>query len=382
MAVFDFIKDAPARGQTEDKRLAQIPIQRIQPNPNQPRHTFDEESIAELAQSIRQVGLIQPLIVRRAGDHYELVAGERRLRACKSLGMEDVTCIVQASVEEEASAMMALIENLQREDLYFLEEAQCYYTLLTTYDLTQEELAQRLGKSQSSIANKLRVLRLPSSVKAAMKEQGLTERHARALLKLKNEKEQLAVVRKVAEKVFIPFTVGGGIRTVEDFRAILREGADKISVNSAAINTPRLIADAADKFGSQCVVVAIDAKRRSDKSGWNVYKNGGRIDTGLDVLEWAQKAQKLGAGEILLTSMDCDGTKAGYDIELTRAVSDLVSIPVIASGGAGTLEHFREALTEGGADAALAASLFHYKELEIAQVKEYLKEKGVPVRWQ
>ena len=165
MAVFDFIKDAPARGQTEDKRLAQIPIHRIQPNPNQPRHTFDEESIAELAQSIRQVGLIQPLIVRRAGDHYELVAGERRLRACKSLGMEDVTCIVQASVEEEASAMMALIENLQREDLYFLEEAQCYYTLLTTYDLTQEELAQRLGKSQSSIANKLRVLRLPSSVK-------------------------------------------------------------------------------------------------------------------------------------------------------------------------------------------------------------------------
>ncbi len=190
------------------------------------------------------------------------------------------------------------------------------------------------------------------------------------------------MVRRVAEKVFIPFTVGGGIRTVEDFRAILREGADKISVNSAAINTPRLIADAADKFGSQCVVVAIDAKRRSDKRGWNVYKNGGRIDTGLDVLEWAQKAQKLGAGEILLTSMDCDGTKAGYDIELTRAVSDLVSIPVIASGGAGTLEHFREALTEGGADAALAASLFHYKELEIAQVKEYLKEKGVPVRWQ
>ena len=190
------------------------------------------------------------------------------------------------------------------------------------------------------------------------------------------------MVRRVAEKVFIPFTVGGGIRTVEDFRAILREGADKISVNSAAINTPRLIADAADKFGSQCVVVAIDAKRRSDKSGWNVYKNGGRIDTGLDVLEWARKAQKLGAGEILLTSMDCDGTKAGYDIELTRAVSDLVSIPVIASGGAGTLEHFREALTEGGADAVLAASLFHYNELEIAPVKEYLKEKGVPVRWQ
>ena len=189
------------------------------------------------------------------------------------------------------------------------------------------------------------------------------------------------MVRRVAEKVFIPFTVGGGIRTVEDFRAILREGADKISVNSAAINTPRLIADAADKFGSQCVVVAIDAKRRGDGSGWIVYKNGGRIDTGLDVLEWAQTAQQLGAGEILLTSMDCDGTKAGYDIELTRAVADLVSIPVIASGGAGTLEHFREALTAGGADAALAASLFHYKELEIAQVKRYLNEKGVAVRW-
>ena len=189
------------------------------------------------------------------------------------------------------------------------------------------------------------------------------------------------MVRRVAEKVFIPFTVGRGIRTVEEFRAILREGTDKISVNSAAINTPRLIADAADKFGSQCVVVAIDAKRRGDGSGWNVYKNGGRIDTGLDVLEWAQTAQQLGAGEILLTSMDCDGTKAGYDIELTRAVADLVSIPVIASGGAGTLEHFREALTAGGADAALAASLFHYKELEIAQVKRYLNEKGVAVRW-
>ena len=188
------------------------------------------------------------------------------------------------------------------------------------------------------------------------------------------------MVRRVAEKVFIPFTVGGGIRTVEDFRAILREGADKISVNSAAINTPRLIADAADKFGSQCVVVAIDAKRRSDKSGWNVYKNGGRIDTGLDVLEWAQKAQKLGAGEILLTSMDCDGTKAGYDLELTRAIAEHVEIPVIASGGAGTMEHFYEAFTEGKADAVLAASLFHFRELEIRQVKEYLAERGIPVR--
>lgn len=188
------------------------------------------------------------------------------------------------------------------------------------------------------------------------------------------------MVRRVAEKVFIPFTVGGGIRTVEDFRALLREGADKISINSSAINTPRLISDAADKFGSQCVVVAIDAKRRSDGSGWNIYKNGGRIDVGIDALEWAAKVEAMGAGEILLTSMDCDGTKAGYDIELTNAIASAVSIPVIASGGAGTMEHFYEALTAGHAEAALAASLFHYKELEIGQVKQYLKEKGVPVR--
>ena len=188
------------------------------------------------------------------------------------------------------------------------------------------------------------------------------------------------MVRRVAEKVFIPFTVGGGIRTVEDFRAILREGADKISVNSAAIMNPQLISDAADKFGSQCVVVAIDAKRRADGSGWNIYKNGGRIDMGMDAVEWAMKAEKLGAGEILLTSMDCDGTKAGYDLELTRAIADEVSIPVIASGGAGTLEHFYDALTKGGADAALAASLFHYKELEISQVKDYLAGRGISVR--
>lgn len=188
------------------------------------------------------------------------------------------------------------------------------------------------------------------------------------------------MVRRVAEKVFIPFTVGGGIRTVEDFRALLREGADKISINSSAINTPGLISNAADKFGSQCVVVAIDAKRRSDGSGWNIYKNGGRIDVGIDALEWAAKVEALGAGEILLTSMDCDGTKAGYDIELTNAIASEVSIPVIASGGAGTMEHFYEALTAGHAEAALAASLFHYKELEISQVKRYLKEKGVPVR--
>ena len=188
------------------------------------------------------------------------------------------------------------------------------------------------------------------------------------------------MVRKVAECVFIPFTVGGGIRTVDDFRALLREGADKISINSSAINTPELIHEAADKFGSQCVVVAIDAKRRADGSGWNIYMNGGRIDVGIDAMEWAKKVESLGAGEILLTSMDCDGTKAGYDLELTRAIADSVSIPVIASGGAGKLEHFREALTEGGADAALAASLFHYKELEIKEVKEYLRENGVSVR--
>jgi cyclase len=189
------------------------------------------------------------------------------------------------------------------------------------------------------------------------------------------------MVREVAKKVFIPFTVGGGIRTVDDVRAILREGADKVSVNSAAIDRPELIAEAADKFGSQCVVLAIDAKRRADGSGWNIYKHGGRIDMGIDAVEWAKRAVDLGAGEILLTSMDCDGTKNGYDIELIRAVADAVSVPVIASGGAGELSHFYDALTAGGADAALAASLFHYKELEIDQVKEYLAGKGVPVRW-
>lgn len=186
------------------------------------------------------------------------------------------------------------------------------------------------------------------------------------------------MVRKVAEKVFIPFTVGGGIRTVDDFKALLREGADKISVNSAAIMNPNLISEAADKFGSQCVVVAIDAKRTED--GWHIFKNGGRVDMGIDAIEWAMKADKLGAGEILLTSMDCDGTKAGYDIELTRLISENVSIPVIASGGAGNLSHFYDALTDGKADAALAASLFHFKELEIKEVKEYLRGRGVSVR--
>lgn len=188
------------------------------------------------------------------------------------------------------------------------------------------------------------------------------------------------MVRRVAEKVFIPFTVGGGIRTIEDFKTILREGADKVSINSSAIDHPDLIRQAAEIFGSQCVVVAIDAKRREDGSGWNVYKHGGRVDTGLDAVEWAMKADSLGAGEILLTSMDCDGTKTGYDIELTKMIARNVSVPVIASGGAGKLEDFYAALNEGQADAALAASLFHYKELEICEVKKFLKEREVPVR--
>lgn len=188
------------------------------------------------------------------------------------------------------------------------------------------------------------------------------------------------MVRKVAEKVFIPFTVGGGIRTVDDFRAILREGADKVSVNSAAIMRPELISEAAMIFGSQCVVVAIDAKRRDDGSGWNIYKNGGRVDMGIDAVEWAMEVDRLGAGEIMLTSMDCDGTKAGYDLELTRMISENVTIPVIASGGAGTKEHFLEAFVEGKADAALAASLFHFKELEIMELKKYLMGKGIPMR--
>ncbi len=188
------------------------------------------------------------------------------------------------------------------------------------------------------------------------------------------------MVRKVAEKVFIPFTVGGGIRTVDDFRAILREGADKVSVNSAAIMNPNLISEAADKFGSQCVVVAIDAKRRTDGDGFTIYKNGGRVDMGIDAVEWAMKAEKLGAGEVLLTSMDGDGTKAGYDLELTRAIAENVSIPVIASGGAGTMAHFYEAFTEGKAEAALAASLFHFKEMEIKDLKSYLRDRGISVR--
>jgi len=188
------------------------------------------------------------------------------------------------------------------------------------------------------------------------------------------------MVRRIAEKVFIPFTVGGGIRSVEDFRVLLREGADKIAINSSAIMNPQLISDAADKFGRQCVVVAIDAKKREDGYGWNIFKNGGRIDMGIDAIEWAMKADKMGAGEILLTSMDCDGTKAGYDLELTKLISENVSIPVIASGGAGNLKHFEDALTIGKADAVLAASLFHFKELEIKEVKQFLYERGISVR--
>ena len=195
-----------------------------------------------------------------------------------------------------------------------------------------------------------------------------------------NRRTVVDMVSKVAETVFIPFTVGGGIRTVEDFRMLLREGADKISINSSAIDNPRLISDAADKFGRQCVVVAIDARRRADGKGWNIYKHGGRVDVGIDALEWAMEADRLGAGEILLTSMDCDGTRNGYDNELTSLIASHVSVPVIASGGAGNKEHFYDALTKGGADAVLAASLFHYKELEIRDLKKYLWERGIAVR--
>ncbi|MDI3478614.1 MAG: imidazole glycerol-phosphate synthase subunit HisF [Thermoanaerobacterium sp.] len=188
------------------------------------------------------------------------------------------------------------------------------------------------------------------------------------------------VVKRTSEKVFIPLTVGGGIRTVDDFRRILRAGADKISINSEAVKNPDLIKDASKKFGSQCVVVAIDAKKRDDNSGFDVYINGGRVNTGYDVLEWAKKVESLGAGEILLTSMDADGTKNGYDIQLTRMVAEEVNIPVIASGGAGSKEHFKEVFTEAKADAALAASLFHYGELKISELKSYLKENKIPVR--
>lgn len=189
----------------------------------------------------------------------------------------------------------------------------------------------------------------------------------------------LDIVSQVADSIFIPFTVGGGIRSVDDFNALLRAGADKVSVNSAAIRNPALIQEAADKFGSQCVVCAIDAKRRLE-GGWTVYLNGGRVDTGLDAIEWAQKAVQLGAGEILLTSMDCDGVKNGYDLDLTRAVSECVHVPVIASGGAGKMEHFYDAFTQGRADAVLAASLFHFGEITIPELKGYLAGRGISVR--
>ncbi|MBE6753394.1 MAG: imidazole glycerol phosphate synthase subunit HisF [Ruminococcaceae bacterium] len=188
------------------------------------------------------------------------------------------------------------------------------------------------------------------------------------------------MVNRVAETVFIPFTVGGGVREVADFSALLKAGADKVSVNSAAIDRPELLSEAAEKFGSQCVVLAIDARRREDGSGWTIYKHGGRLDTGIDAVEWAVRGEALGAGEILLTSMDCDGCKKGYDLELTRTISEAVGIPVIASGGAGTPEHFYDALTEGKADAALAASLFHFKELTIPDLKDYLSGRGIVVR--
>ncbi len=188
------------------------------------------------------------------------------------------------------------------------------------------------------------------------------------------------MVRRVAEKVFIPFTVGGGIRTVDDFRALLLAGADKISVNSAAVKRPELLSEAADRFGSQCVVCAIDAKRRENGSGWEVYTAGGRFNTHIDALEWAEKAEKMGAGEILLTSMDADGTKKGYDLELTRAVSENASVPVIASGGAGELSHFYDAFTKGAADAVLAAGLFHFGDLTIPELKNYLRNRNISVR--
>ncbi len=187
------------------------------------------------------------------------------------------------------------------------------------------------------------------------------------------------MVEQVAGRIFIPFTVGGGIRKVDDFTAILRAGADKVSVNSAALQRPRLIKEAAEVFGSQCVVIAMDAKRRPE-GGWTLYLNGGRVDTGRDAVEWAQEAESLGAGEILLTSMDRDGVKTGYDLELTRAISEAVGIPVIASGGAGELSHFYDAFTQGRADAVLAASLFHFGEVTIPELKSYLKGRGVPVR--
>lgn len=221
----------------------------------------------------------------------------------------------------------------------------------------------------------------PVEIAKAYNEQGADELVFLDITASAHERGIMAdVVARTAEQVFIPLTVGGGIRTIEDFRRILKSGADKISVNSAALKNPELISEAANKFGSQCVVCAIDAKKRADGSGWDVYLNGGRVNTGKDALQWAAEAEKLGAGEILLTSMDTDGTKDGYDLDITKAVSEAVKIPVIASGGAGELSHFADVITRAGASAVLAASLFHYNELTVRQVKEFLCRENIPVR--
>jgi len=221
----------------------------------------------------------------------------------------------------------------------------------------------------------------PVEVAKAYEEQGADELVFLDITASAEERNiMLDIVKRVAETVFMPFTVGGGVRTLEDIRKLLEAGADKVSINTAAVKNPELVYEGAKRFGSQCIVVAIDAKRRIDGQGWEVYTHGGRNATGMDAVEWAKRVEELGAGEILLTSMDRDGTKSGYDVELTRAVAESVKIPVIASGGAGKKEHFFEAFTEGKADACLAASLFHFKELTIPDLKRYLKEKGIHIR--
>ena len=255
------------------RRLLEIPVEKIVPNPNQPRVTFDDETIAELAQSISQVGLIQPLVVRRSGSGYELVAGERRLRACKSLGMETVTCIVEDSMQEESSAMVALIENLQREDLHYMEEAQCYYALLNNYNLTQEELAKRLGRSQSSIANKLRLLRLSPDVVSAIRENGLSERHARAVLKLKDEEVQLAVIKRTAEKNL----------SVKDTERLVEKTLDKMydEKRPGAAPRPAIIRQVRDyRLFMNTVNSAIAVLR---ESGMNVEVEQEDLQNGVDI---------------------------------------------------------------------------------------------------
>ena len=255
------------------RRLLEIPVEKIVPNPNQPRVTFDDDTIAELAQSISQVGLIQPLVVRRSGSGYELVAGERRLRACKSLGMETVTCIVEDSMQEESSAMVALIENLQREDLHYMEEAQCYYALLNNYNLTQEELAKRLGRSQSSIANKLRLLRLSPDVVSAIRENGLSERHARAVLKLKDEEVQLAVIKRTAEKNL----------SVKDTERLVEQTLDKMydEKRPGAAPRPAIIRQVRDyRLFMNTVNSAIAVLR---ESGMNVEVEQEDLQNGVDI---------------------------------------------------------------------------------------------------